>query len=95
MNALSGDVLSGREIIFEFRSSGGTTQVCATDCSSGVEVFVITPANTARTDQQTLVLRKLAKALIDQNVLSLPPGAQKNSGPQFGKPLSPKRGIVA
>jgi hypothetical protein len=88
------DVLSGREIILEFRGGAGGTQICAVDCASGVEVFVITPANAARTDQETLALRKLAKALLDQGIVKPPSMSQENSGPQFGKPLPSKRGII-
>jgi hypothetical protein len=89
------DALAGREVIFEFRSAGGSVQVCAVDCETAIEVFVTTPANTMRVDQQTLALRKLAKALVDHGVIPPLPGTQENSGNPSKVPLSSKRGFWA
>jgi hypothetical protein len=89
------DALAGREIIFEFRSASGSTQVCAVDCQTGIEVFVTTPSNMMRFDQQKLALRKLAKALVDQAVIPPLPGTQENSGNPSQAPLSSKRGFLA
>lgn len=95
------DILAGREIIFEFRASGGAAQVCAVDCATAIEVFVTTPANTMRMDQQNLALRKLAKVLLDQGIIKAPDGAtpqnnsQEKSGLPTRGPLSSKRGFLA
>lgn len=89
------DTLIGREIIFEFRSSGTSTQVCAVDCETGVEVFITTPSGAMRVDQQKLALRKLAKALMDQGVISPLVPKIENGGPQSGVPPTSKRGFLA
>jgi hypothetical protein len=95
------DILAGREIIFEFRASGGAAQVCAVDCATAIEVFVTTPANAMRIDQQNLALRKLARVLLDQGILQVPDATsmnnigQEKSGLPSRAPLSSKRGFLA
>jgi hypothetical protein len=84
-------ILAGREIIFEFRVSGGFEQVCAFDCATGVEVFVTTPPAMMQGDKQNLALRKLAKALVDKGVIN----PQEKSDTPREVPLSPKRGFLA
>ena len=89
------DVLAGREIIFEFRVSGGFAQVSAIDCATGIEVCVTTPANAHRADQQALALRKLAKSLIDQNEIVPVTHNAKNDDTTVGQPPIPKKGLLA
>jgi hypothetical protein len=89
------DVLSGREIIVEVKASGNYAQVCAIDCATGLEVSIVTPVNAARSDQQGLVLRKLAKALAHEGGVDLStPPTEKSGAPTATPPLS-KRGFLA
>lgn len=89
------DTLSGREIIFEFKASGAFGQVCAIDCATGVEVFVTTPVNASRADQQALALRKLAKALITEGIVATAIENKEKGDLPTGKPPSSKRGFLA
>ena len=89
------DMLSGREIIFEFRAGGISVQVSAIDCATGTEVSVITPKNTARADQQALVLRKLAKALRDDGILEMRTAQIEKGDTPNVVPPSSKRGFLA
>ncbi len=88
-------ILGGRETIIEIKTSGGYAQVCAIDCATGHEVFVMTPINAARSDQHNLALRKLAKSLIDNGlVTSQGLGQEKGDTPKEVPPSS-KRGFLA
>jgi hypothetical protein len=89
------DILAGREIIFEIKASGGYAQVCAIDCATGLEVFVTTPVNAARSDQHKLALRKLARALADEGIIASPETAKEKGGIPSGTPPSSKRGFLA
>jgi hypothetical protein len=89
------NILAGREIIFEIKASGGYAQVCAIDCATGLEVFVTTPANAARSDQHGLALRKLAKALADEGIVPQERNANEKGDIPTGMPPSSKRGFLA
>jgi hypothetical protein len=89
------NVLAGREIIFEIKASGGYAQVCAIDCATGLEVFVTTPVNAARSDQHSLALRKLAKVLADEGIISSSVTPQEKGDTPTGMPPSSKRGFLA
>lgn len=88
-------ILAGREIIFEFRVSGGFEQVCAFDCATGIEVFVTTPPTMMQADKQNLALRKLTKALVESGVIVPPPKPQEKGDTPHGLPPSSKRGFLA
>jgi hypothetical protein len=89
------DILSGREIIFEIKAAGSYAQVCAVDCATGIEVSIVTPVGAARSDQQGLALRKLAKALVAEGVIQIDKApTEKGDGP-LATPPSSKRGFLA
>jgi hypothetical protein len=89
------NMLAGREIIVEIKASGGYAQVCAIDCATGLEVFVTTPVNAARSDQHGLALRKLAKALADEGITSSSVTPQEKGDTPLGTSPSSKRGFLA
>lgn len=57
---------SHRDVIFEFISQGAFTRVSAVDVASGVEAIAVCPSNAARSDMETLALRKLERLLSQQ-----------------------------
>lgn len=94
------DILSGREIIFEFKAAGGFAQIVAMDCATGIEASVTTPRHAARGDQQTLALRKLAKALDEEGIVAIKGAATigdtiEKGDTRFPAPPSSKRGFFA
>ncbi len=55
-----------REIIFEFMQHGAYMRVSAVDVETGTEAVVVGPVNAARSDLETLALRKLERILTQQ-----------------------------
>jgi hypothetical protein len=54
-----------KEVIFELTIVGASARVCAVDVASGVEAVVIGPASAARSDLESLALRKLQRLLAE------------------------------
>ena len=52
-----------REVLFEFVAVGGSMKVTAIDAATAVEVVVVGPVHTPKTDLQRLALRKLEARL--------------------------------
>ncbi|ALK08616.1 DUF6898 family protein [Blastochloris viridis] len=51
------------EVLFEFTQVGACVRVAAIDAASGVEVVVMAPAASARSDLERLALQKLERRL--------------------------------
>jgi hypothetical protein len=88
MTSPAPDILTGREVIFEFALIGEWAQVRAIDTATGIEVSASGPASTARHDLQRLGRGKLARAL----KLHVENGGSLN-GVQAG--AQPKKGFSA
>ncbi|MEZ5960678.1 MAG: hypothetical protein R3C30_09695 [Hyphomonadaceae bacterium] len=56
-----------REVIFEITRIGDAQRVAAIDVATGVEVVLQAPANAALADVRKLALRKLERALKENN----------------------------
>jgi hypothetical protein len=89
-----------RETILEFRVSGQFGFINAIDVLTGLEVSVTFPAHTAKRDRETLALRRLSKALIENGHMPALQGnpevsIDKNGGNPTGSPPSRKRGFLA
>ena len=68
---MSGD--DAGEVIFEIVRVGDVQRVAAVHVATGVEVVVQAPANAALVDVRTLALRKLKRALANQEDDEPPP----------------------
>jgi hypothetical protein len=66
--------VTGQEIIFEITRVGDLQRVAAVHVASGVEVVVQAPASAALADVRALALRKLERALADQDAPPQRPG---------------------
>jgi hypothetical protein len=66
--------VAGQEIIFEITRVGDLQRVAAVHVASGVEVVVQAPASAALADVRALALRKLERALADQDAPPQRPG---------------------
>jgi hypothetical protein len=86
--------MSERETIIEVRVSGAFAQVSAIDVATGLEVSVTTPVSASRADQHALALRKLKKALDNENSQNSMTNL-KSSGTPPSVPTSSKRGFLA
>jgi hypothetical protein len=62
---VSGD--GEREVIFEITRVGDVQRIAAIDVASGTEVVVQAPAQAALADVRALALRKLERALADND----------------------------
>jgi hypothetical protein len=56
-----------REVIFEITRIGDVQRVAAVDVATGIEVVVQAPASAALVDVRALALRKLERALRDED----------------------------
>jgi hypothetical protein len=86
--------MSERETIIEVRVSGAFAQVSAIDVATGLEVSVTTPVSASRADQHALALRKLKKALNNENSQNSTAHPKSGSTPS-SVPTSSKRGFLA
>ncbi|QGZ95295.1 DUF6898 family protein [Terricaulis silvestris] len=62
-----------REVIFEITRIGDAQRVAAVDVATGIEVVIQAPAHAALVDVRTLALRKLERALRDDQEDEEPP----------------------
>ncbi|MBK5956909.1 hypothetical protein CCR97_01575 [Rhodoplanes elegans] len=60
------DESAGREVFFEMTAVGGAVRVSAIDGATGIEVIVMGPLTTPRSDLQRLALRKLERRLAQE-----------------------------
>ncbi len=58
-----------REVLFEFTVAGAFMKVAAIDATSGIEIVVLGPAQSARMDLKKLALAKLRRRLAQDGVL--------------------------
>jgi hypothetical protein len=64
----------GRDVIFEITRVGDIQRVAAVDVATGLEVIVQAPANAALADVRALALKKLERALSEENPPPKRPG---------------------
>ncbi|MEQ1617546.1 MAG: hypothetical protein ABL883_04280 [Terricaulis sp.] len=62
-----------REVIFEITRLGEVQRVAAIDVETGTEVVIQAPANAALVDVRALALRKLERALGEEEPAPVPP----------------------
>jgi hypothetical protein len=84
-----------RETIIEVRVAGLFCQVSAIDAATGIEVAVTVPAQTSKLDRETLAMRKLARALMDQGIILTTAGLNENGDDPKGTPPPKKSGLIA
>ena len=58
---------SDRDVIFEITRLGDVQRIAAVDVATGVEVVVQAPANAALADVRALALKKLERAVSQEN----------------------------
>ena len=63
-----------REVIFEITRVGDVQRIAAVDVATGVEVVVQAPASASLADVRTLALKKLKRALCEENPPPKRPG---------------------
>jgi hypothetical protein len=63
-----------REVIFEITRVGDVQRIAAVDVATGIEVVVQAPANAALADVRALALKKLERALSEDNPPPKRPG---------------------
>jgi hypothetical protein len=83
-----------RETIIEVRVAGLFCQVSAIDVATGIEVAVTVPVQTSKTDRETLAMRKLARALVDQGIRPAITVSNENGDNPRGSPPPKKSGLI-
>jgi hypothetical protein len=65
---------SDREVIFEITRVGDVQRIAAVDVATGIEVVVQAPASAALADVRALALKKLERAMSEENPPPKRPG---------------------